>query len=366
MRRQHSDAALVEAARAGDRGAFGQLVERHGPMLRALCRRTVSDAHAAEDAAQEAILQALLHLDRLRRPERFGPWLAGIGLNICRGWLQDRWRAHGSWETLYDQCVILEPRNPEPSPAELVQAADLVERVRQAVANLPPGQRAAVALFYLAGLTHAETATQLGIEVGAVKMRLHKARAALRQRLMDVWEDGMVTEISSDAISVEVVDVRRLMGTPAHFVVVREIGGTRTLPLRIGRAADAEAMAVAFERVELPRPLPYDLTVGILQAAGVRLQEVRVESLIDTVFYAVVVVEGPGGVRTVDARPSDAISLALLMQVPIRVQPAVFEAHAAWRATWPLPLPDLFGEGTDGAQRIAAEVQATFQHHARR
>ena len=66
-----TDAALVTAAREGDKGAFAALLERHRPLLLALCQRTLRDAALAEDAAQEASLQALLGLDHLRHPERF-------------------------------------------------------------------------------------------------------------------------------------------------------------------------------------------------------------------------------------------------------------------------------------------------------
>ena len=76
-----------------------------------------------------------------------------------------------------------EPVDATPGPADLAEAAELRAWVHRAVAGLPPGQRAAVILHYLAGLTQAETAAHLGVEVGAIKTRLHKARANLRRTL---------------------------------------------------------------------------------------------------------------------------------------------------------------------------------------
>ncbi len=90
MRDDDSDAALARAAQGGDMGAFAVLLVRHRPVLLALCRRTLGDPTLAEDAAQEAALQELLNLERLQRGDRFGSWLAGIGLNVCRMWLRSR------------------------------------------------------------------------------------------------------------------------------------------------------------------------------------------------------------------------------------------------------------------------------------
>ncbi len=192
MRADDNDSALVQAARSGDGGAFALLLARHRPLLLALCRRKLGDPALAEDAAQEASLQALLNLDRLRRAERFAPWLAGIGLNVCRMWLRERSRERRSWEAVQEEHATDASRNGHDDltrDAADAESADLVERVREAVAELPDGQRAAVRLFYLSGLSYAETAGKLGIEIGAVRTRLHKARGMLRRHLRAVGKE---------------------------------------------------------------------------------------------------------------------------------------------------------------------------------
>src|SRR5438067_1010368 len=113
------DALLVECARAGDRSAFAALIDRHRQLLLALCRRTLRDPLAAEDAVHEAILQAMLSLDRLRRPDRFGPWLAGIGLNVCRRMLSDRSLTCLSLDTLYGGRAVHEPIDSGGDPAAI-------------------------------------------------------------------------------------------------------------------------------------------------------------------------------------------------------------------------------------------------------
>src|SRR5947208_12499091 len=76
----------------------------------------------------------------------------------------------------------------ERDPQAAVEEAKLAQSVQRAVMDLPPGQKTAVLLFYLAGLTQAEVAQTLGIDVGAVKARLFKARRSLKRELMIVWK----------------------------------------------------------------------------------------------------------------------------------------------------------------------------------
>jgi RNA polymerase sigma-70 factor, ECF subfamily len=150
-----TDADLAAAARAGDRAAFGTLVERHRPALLRTCRRALGDPAAAAGVAQEAVLQALLGLPSLRDEGAFGPWLCGIGHNLARR----------SRRTPAPLPLELAPEPSAPGP----EAREDGAQVLAAIAALPRGQRDAVALFYLADLSHLQIAARLGISVGAVK-----------------------------------------------------------------------------------------------------------------------------------------------------------------------------------------------------
>lgn len=363
--RDEDDATLVEAARAGDKGALAALLARHWPLLRGVCRRMLGAAGGEEDAAQEAALQAMLTLDRLRDADRFGSWLAGIGLNVCRRMLRRRARDEWSLEAVVGGRLGAEPVDRESTPAERAEAAELATRVRGAVAALPTGQRAAVALVYLGGLTQAETAAQLGIEVGAVKTRLHKARATLRRELWDEGKEAaMGTAVEAGMVEVRVADVRRGPSEDGHAVhaavVLEEVGGTRRLPIWVGDF-EATAIALQIEGVATPRPQVYAFAASVLGAAGGRLREVRVDRLVEEVFYAVAVVEGPGGATEVDARPSDAVNLALLAGAPLRVAREVFERIAVEPAG--LKGAARVGTGEDAAT-IAAAALAEWASHA--
>lgn len=331
MNAESSDGALVLAALGGDKGAFGALLDRHRPMLLALCRRSLGDAEQAEEAAQEAALRTLLGLHRLRQADRFGAWLGGIGLNVCRSRLRERARDAWSWEALQGGRLVQEPLDWRPGPEERAEAADLAARVRRAISELPRGQRSAVLLFYLSGLTHSETASELGIEVGAVKTRLHKARAALKRKLRTTWEAEMAVETGQggELVEMRVADVRMKQSEgdrrEKHVVVLEEIGGARNLLLWVG-PHEGTAIALELEQVALQRPLTHAFAANVLQAVGGRLREVQISRLAEETFYATAVLEGPEGVRTVDARPSDALALTLIVGAPILVEPAVLVA----------------------------------------
>ena len=365
-----NDAELVLAARRGDKGALAILLDRHRAVLTALCRRALRDAPLAEDAFQETALQAMLGLNQLRDPQRFGAWLAGIGLNVCRRWLRYRSRECWSWDAIQGGRQIAEPADAGPGPEESAEARDIAERVRQAAAGLPDGQRAVVLLFYLSGLTHAETAAELGIEVGAVKTRLHKARRTLRRKLWTTWrEERMQAQTTAEPVSVRVLDVRRVPGDdgqPAqHVVVLEEVDGARRrLPIWIGQA-EAEYLAVQIEKLQPPRPATYVFAASLLQAAGAKLREIRIVRLADTVFYAVAVVEGPRGTATVDARPSDALNLALAAGAPMRVERDVLDASGAFLDSMPALERDPFGEGSVGTRDLAAEIAARWPSSGR-
>jgi uncharacterized protein len=334
-----TDTLLVQAARGGDHAAFGVLIGRHRSSAIRVCHRFVGDRSQAEDAVQEAALHAWLSLDRLRRPERFGAWLIGISIHVCHSW--SRYRADQTWslEALVGGSAMSEPIDTGIPPSEAAELRDLGRRVRDAVAELPAGQRTAVALFYLAELSHREIAALLAIEPGAVKTRLHKARSRLRQRLLDLWnEEHMTIEQTTAAefIDMTVEDVRAVSqaGTQRGercVVLLAERDGDRLLPIWVGRF-EGDAIAIELLHAQTRRPLTYAFTAQLLQASGAKLEEVRIKRLVDETFYAEAILDAAGSRKSVEARPSDAIALALETSAPIRVSAEVMLQAGATRA----------------------------------
>lgn len=339
---------LIAAARAGDRDALGELVRLHGPLVVGACRRMLRDGPLAEEAFQEASMTVLLNLDLLRQPDRFGAWFTGIALNVCRRMLRDRGR---------ERLMASPPSVPGGDVEHDAMAALEACRLREAIGVLPAGQREAVLLFYVEGLTQAEVAAQLGIEVGAVKLRLHRARAALRRQLATPEEAVPMTGSSAPArIEMTVTDVHRVRRDGEEYHIVTLASGERTLPIWMG-PAEARFIALQLEGAAAPRPMTAALAANLVAAAGGSIREVRIERLDDEVFYAVVAVTGPNGERDVDARPSDAIALAMLAASPILVDEAVVARSEANRAAEKEPMSF---EDVAGAAEINADTLAAF------
>jgi RNA polymerase sigma factor (sigma-70 family) len=319
------DADLVHASLRGEKDAFAELIRRHWPVAVSLAARVLGSADLGHDAAQEATIAAMNGLDQLRSADRFGAWFCAIALNVARRWLRQM-RAELRTR-LPDQA------SPERGPQELAELGELAAAVRAAVGQLAAGQREAVVLFYLQGLTHREVAAELGISVGAVKARLHQARSSLipplrpfaappEETVMTVpatgpeWADVFVAEIRRNQTD----DLTRQY----HVMVLAEQNGDRRLPIWIG-PAEAIALALSLEAQETPRPLTYQMAARLLDASGGHITEVRITRLTDATYYAAIMIDGPAGRQEVDARPSDAVNLALVTGAAIRADSALLD-----------------------------------------
>jgi bifunctional DNase/RNase len=175
-------------------------------------------------------------------------------------------------------------------------------------------------------------------------------------------------------VEAEVIEVCRADGPDdplrrPHVVVLQERNGTRRLPMATG-SAEAIALACSLDATEMPRPMTCQLAANLLTATGSRLTEVRITRLMEGIFYAVVVIEGPGGVVEVDARPSDALNLAVVSGAPVRVDAAVLsnpevDGHFDWEQ-YPARVPDLAAEERQRRTDFRAHLAQAHERPAQR
>ena len=194
----------LEAVRSGDEAAFEALVGRyHGPLLQ-LATQHVRDRGVAEDVVQETWLQVLASLERFQGRSTFRTWVYGILINVARARRRresrllpftslfrreggngpaedpDRFNRDGAWTTL--------PARWDGLPESRLLSQEALAKVSDAIAALPEKQREVILLRDVAGLSSEEVAGLLGITPANQRVRLHRARAAVRLALEDYLE----------------------------------------------------------------------------------------------------------------------------------------------------------------------------------
>ncbi len=165
------DIELASLAVAGDRGAFSELVRRHGSAVRALLRRMGAAPDQADDLAQDAFLAAFEQITEFRGEGTFQGWVKRIAARLY----VKRWRREAHRQLLAQS----EDLDPAPAAANVGDLIDLDEALR----SLPGPERVCVSLCYGAGFSHAEAAAALNAPLGTVKSHVKRGLDRLRVRL---------------------------------------------------------------------------------------------------------------------------------------------------------------------------------------
>jgi len=196
----------LEAARRGDRGAFDELVRRTYRETYRLALRLTADEEDARDVVQDAYLRAYRGLRKFRGDARFTTWLYRITAN-CAANHTGR-RARHRHDPL-DEREPLEDLQPSANPERSAELGALRRDLDRAIAELPPRLRAVVVLRDVYDLPHEAIAAELGISESAAKVRLHRARLRLRDRLLPLTgrnADAVVPDALPAADAAPVVD----------------------------------------------------------------------------------------------------------------------------------------------------------------
>ena len=163
--------AVLERAARGDAAAFEQIVRRFERPVYALVFRLTGDAEGARDLAQDVFLKAWRNLARYDPERPFAPWFLKLAANL----------AINAREAAKLRKTV--PLEEHPAPRPEAPDDDVRESVRRSIAELDPKYAACVALFYLDGLSVKEIAERLSMPEGTVKIRLHRARDVLKEKL---------------------------------------------------------------------------------------------------------------------------------------------------------------------------------------
>lgn len=185
-----SEADAIRLAQQGDTAAFERIYRLHNRRVYALCLRMVGNTAEAEDLTQEAFLQLFRKIHTFRGDSAFSTWLHRLSVNVVLMKLRKKTLPETSLEE------TTEPDEETGGPRKDVGGPDLLltgslDRVnlQRAIAQLPPGYRAAFVLHDVQGYEHNEIAEIMGCSIGNSKSQLHKARMRLRELLQETLRD---------------------------------------------------------------------------------------------------------------------------------------------------------------------------------
>jgi RNA polymerase sigma-70 factor (ECF subfamily) len=184
--------AWIEAARQGDRDAFGHLVEAYQGPVYNLAYRMLGDPREAEDGAQETFLRAYRKLDSYDPARKFSTWLLSIASHYCIDRLR---RRRLTWLSLEEQSLPPAAMvSQQPGPERQTIQGEREAKIQALLDTLSADYRAVVVLHYWYDLSYEEIAQTMDSTVSAVKSRLFRARRMLAQRLQE-------TEAQSGAVA---------------------------------------------------------------------------------------------------------------------------------------------------------------------
>jgi len=182
----------VRAAQAGDDPSFAELVRSYQDLAMAYAAAILGDYHLAEDAAQEAFVEAYRKLPSLREPAAFAGWFRTIIFKHCDR-ITRRKRA-----PITSLDAALEVASPEPSPHEILESQDTATSVREAIVALPDAERQVILLYYMGDHSHAAIAKFLEVTPNTVKTRLYSARQRLRKHMAHLEKNLQTARPSRD------------------------------------------------------------------------------------------------------------------------------------------------------------------------
>ena len=174
--------AELPAAARGSQEAYGRIVHACQNTVTAIALAITRDVQASEDIAQEAFLKAWQQLDRLKNSASFLPWLRQITRNLARDWLRAQHGRPLSGEAA--EIAIGMAADPGPTPAERLLQTEEELVATDIISALPEDSRETLLLYYREGQSSQQVADLLGLSDAAVRKRLSRARAMVRDELM--------------------------------------------------------------------------------------------------------------------------------------------------------------------------------------
>jgi RNA polymerase sigma factor (sigma-70 family) len=217
MEQMLNETELLRRSMAGDKEAFGLLVERHQTLVYALIYSATGSMERSEELAQETFLRAWQNVGRLRDPTRFRPWLCTLARNLATRAGQSRSRDVLAAAVPLEEAAV--PAD-EVGPVERLIRRERQEGVWSALQRLPRKYREPLVLFYSTGRSVREVAAELELSEHVVRQRLYRGRRLLNAEVSSLVEDTLCGVRPGQAFSAAVIALLPAAVSPAAAAVI--------------------------------------------------------------------------------------------------------------------------------------------------
>lgn len=183
---KEEDIQLIARARGGDEIAFRTLLGKYERAVFSICLRMVRNRDEAADLAQDSFIKVFAMLERYNPSYAFSSWLFKITSNLCIDYLRKRRIETFAMDAPIDGEkgeIQRQYKAPDPDPEEEFIRKEKMQRLNEAIENLPPHYRIMLVLRHQENLSYEEIANSLDIPLGTVKARIHRAREMLKSSL---------------------------------------------------------------------------------------------------------------------------------------------------------------------------------------
>lgn len=323
------DAQLIKRILSGDDSAFNTLVQKYQKGVHALAWRKIGDFHYAEEITQDTFLQAYKNLSTLANPDQFAGWLYVIANRRCIDWQRkQKFVAQSLQEVSVQEIEASAYRRYISEKRETASRERRYEIVEKILKRLPESERTVVTLHYLGEMTAKEIGKFLGVSVGTIDSRLHRARKRLKNSeellVQEVLEGVHLSAHISQNIMREVADLKptpdpaqsplvpwAALGATAVFIALL-LGGSNQYLTRFQKPYSFDAESEPTIRIiDVPAVLALDAKLAVRNQAG----QVGVTDTTNSV----------GAQGSEKGSTSDALGLSIQARIQNRSFPSTFK-----------------------------------------
>ncbi len=313
------DTELIDRILQGDRNAFDKLIRKYQSACIQKVKRLVKDSNVAHELVQSAYIKAYFCLSNLKDKTLFKFWLLGIVENTVKEYWRKTQQNYLSLETYADYLSEQD---------ENKDWQHMVETIVTAIKTLPESYQNIVNLFYYDGLRIKEIAEITTMTEETVKVRLHRARKILKKMLQMHEELHHYHQNLNNTSLMKKIRIADIIISRSNkdycSILLQDEDNTTVFPMVIS-TDEATTMVMALKNIEMPRPFVFNLVATLMKTNQLYMESVCIHDLVDGIFISTLKLRKGKQWQELDARPSDAMTLALMFDSPVYISQKILD-----------------------------------------